>query len=194
MPLNIQNISSTITKFKYKMSGEYVVNNSDIWVFDVSVFHNEKLIYVIGFSPKQTEGAVFSQIGVYEKEKIYFDDLETIKREARGFVRNLGILTFDVNVDNTFNYAEFHKVIEQNKLQLWQQESMGINLYKKPNKWYYWITEIIPKISKEVITTDTSGQITCTNISKHDTITFYTFATNSSGNDCEAIYFKKISK
>jgi len=190
MPLNIQNISSTITKFKYKMSGEYVVNNSDIWVFDVSVFHNEKLIYVIGFSPKQTEGAVFSQIGVYEKEKIYFDDLETIKREARGFVRNLGIFPIKLEINKCFNYAEFPKVIEQNKLKLWQQVSMGFNLYKKPNKWYYWITEIIPKISKEVITTDTSEKITCTNISKHDTITFYTFTANSNNNICEANYYK----
>jgi hypothetical protein len=194
MAINTENTDSDFTKFKYKMSGEYVVNNLDTWVFDVSVFHNEKQIYVIGFSPKQTEGAVFSQLGTYEKEKIYIDDLETIKRDARMFVINLGLFPIKLEINKFFNYAEFHKVIEQNKLKLWQQESMGIHLYKKPNKWYYWITEIIPKISKEVITTDTSGQITCTNISKHDTITFYTFATNSSGNDCEAIYFKKFSK
>jgi len=80
---------------KYNLTGDYVVNNSDTWVFDVSVFHNEKLIYVIGFSPKQTDGAVFSQLGTQEKK--YCNDLEYIKREAKLFVIILGIFPIEIN-------------------------------------------------------------------------------------------------
>ena len=189
---NIKKFDSDITKFKYKMTGEFVVHNSETWVFDVSIYHNEKLIYVIGFSPNQIEGAVFSQLGTYKKEETYSDDLDTIKKEAKNFIKNLDILLFEIKINQNFNYANFHKVIEQNKLKLWQQESTGFNLYKKPNKWFYWITKIIPKLSKEVMTKDTSEKITCTNINKHDTVTFYTFTTNSNNTICEAIYYKKI--
>tara|TARA_B100000768_G_C11280757_1_gene378465 strand:+ start:3652 stop:3897 length:246 start_codon:yes stop_codon:yes gene_type:complete len=53
-------MNSKITASK----GKYVVPKNSIvgWVYDIDILLDNKLIAVVGFSEKQTEGAIFWQI------------------------------------------------------------------------------------------------------------------------------------
>jgi len=50
------------------MSGYYVVNISDSWVYDVDIYlaGNDEKIAVVGFTPRQIEGALFWQVDIEE--------------------------------------------------------------------------------------------------------------------------------
>ena len=71
-------------------SGKYVVNNKDIWVYDVDIYFDKENSTekkaVVGFSRRQTNGALFWQCDMTEviKEK-YESNRKTILKLAREF-------------------------------------------------------------------------------------------------------------
>ena len=75
-------------------SGEYVVNNTDTWVYDVYIYlntdiNNSERKAVVGFSPQQNNGALFWQCNIEEvvKEKYEQEDILKIAREYRDLHR-----------------------------------------------------------------------------------------------------------
>ena len=65
----IKNINYPVLS-QFKLFGNYVVNNNPSeWVYDINIYDNDKLIYVIGFTPNQLEGGVFNQLRYDEMSK-----------------------------------------------------------------------------------------------------------------------------
>jgi hypothetical protein len=68
-------------------SGYYVVNSEDTWVYDVDIYldNSSDKKAVVGFSPKQTVGALFWQCDIDEviKERYDCDLIVSVAREYR---------------------------------------------------------------------------------------------------------------
>ena len=45
------------------VGGRYVVNTMESWVYDIDIYFDKKKIAVVGFTPRQLDGALFWQIG-----------------------------------------------------------------------------------------------------------------------------------
>ena len=77
------------------VSGEYVANNLDTWVYDVYICINDdvsglsKRKAVVGFTPRQTNGALFWQCNIEEviKNNYETDKILEIAREYRDLYR-----------------------------------------------------------------------------------------------------------
>ena len=69
------------------VSGNYVVNNEDTWVYDVDIYldNSPEKKAVVGFSPKQLEGALFWQCSIDEviRERYNPDLITKLAREYR---------------------------------------------------------------------------------------------------------------
>ena len=75
----------------YVVTGQYVAGSSSesIWVYDVTISHNGKKIYVIGFTPNQKLGSEFSQLDGYTNP--YDKFIDSFKQIAREHAKGKGV-------------------------------------------------------------------------------------------------------
>ena len=97
---NVQNIEEAVPNFInipkkpiFTFTGEYVVspnNRAKVSpVYDVSVYYNNSLIYIIGFSKEQTEGAPYCQL---DDVLLFLKHLEKIKKLAKKYMIQQNII------------------------------------------------------------------------------------------------------
>jgi hypothetical protein len=76
-------MSNSIENELKALKGYYVVNTKDSWVYDVEVYDSNEKIAVVGFSPNQTEGALFWQVDFAKitKYNIYIGKITDLARK-----------------------------------------------------------------------------------------------------------------
>ena len=73
-----------MNKYVYASNGKYVVSKNSIvgWVYDIDISLNNKVIAVVGFLEKQTEGAIFWQI---KYDRFIWSMANEIKKVAKDY-------------------------------------------------------------------------------------------------------------